>query len=233
MNTCVCDRCQTRWSQWLSQNRPELDPLAPEVFLDDPLNHLEHYNAWWYFRANLTTQWYTAARQRILESIVKHGSRSGVKPYFASYTGPSYFSSIKENFMNGAEVAGVFDRIFPMLYASGDDVREGVLRLVRIAGKQHTFATLNMGLARSDRGVWRPGELRAQMRNRVAPCHQLHVYGQHENLGSQAPRTTAGADRRLHGEKNGTGPGSADVSTHCTFGAMRSVEVGSVRPKFV
>ena len=163
MDTCLCDRCKARWKEWLPIHRPDLEPASPEKFLDDPLGHQDHYDAWWYFRANLVTEWYQAARKRIHASIDKYGARSGAQPWFASYTGPVGYSNIKDNFMNAAETAGVFDKIMPMYYSGGYSLRREIRKLVRAAGREYTYGSLNMGTARSDRRVWQPGEVRAQM----------------------------------------------------------------------
>ena len=98
MDTCVCARCKGRWKTWLAKKRPGLQPMMPEVFLDDPLNHLQQYQAWWLFRASLVTEWYAAAREQFEKSVKKHRSQSSDKVRIVSYTGPSEFSQIKSSY---------------------------------------------------------------------------------------------------------------------------------------
>ncbi|KKM81954.1 hypothetical protein LCGC14_1324630, partial [marine sediment metagenome] len=163
MDTCVCERCKGLWKTWLAKKRPGLQPVMPEVFLDDPLNHLQQYQAWWMFRASLVTEWYAAARGQFVKSVRKHRSQSTDRVRIASYTSPAEFSHIKSSYANPAELAGIWDRIAPMYYETGYDVRRHMRSLVRAVGRKHAYATLCMGEARRNRWIWRPGELRAQM----------------------------------------------------------------------
>ena len=163
MDTCICDRCKERWSEWLGRRRPHLEVVDPQVFLDDPLGYPDHFDAWWFFRANLVTEWYQAAREHIKASIDKHGARSGAEPWFASYTGAVGLSNIKDNFLNVAETGQVFDRIMPMYYSGGYALRREIRKLIRAAGREVSYASLNMGEARADRRMWKPGENRAHI----------------------------------------------------------------------
>ena len=163
MNTCVCERCKGRWSEWLGNQRPHLDPVAPEIFLDDPFGYGDHFDAWWFFRANLVTEWYEAAREQFYSSVEKRGSHSSRKPWFGTYTGAVGMSNIKDNFVNVAETGGVFDRIMPMYYSGGYHLRVEIRKLIRAAGREYSYASLNMGEARADRRMWKPGENRAHI----------------------------------------------------------------------
>ena len=163
MNTCVCDRCRGLWSEWLGERRPHLEVVDPQVLLDDPLGYPNHFDAWWFFRAHLVTEWYEAAGEHIDAAIKKHGARSGVEPWFATYTGAVGLSNIKDNFVNVAETGRVFDRIMPMYYSGGLNLRTEIRKLIRAAGREVTYASLNMGEARADRRMWKPGENRAHI----------------------------------------------------------------------
>ncbi|MAE64385.1 MAG: hypothetical protein CMJ18_08940 [Phycisphaeraceae bacterium] len=163
MNTCLCDRCKGRWADWLGERRLQLEVVDPQVFLDDPLGYPDHFKAWWFFRAHLVTQWYEAAGSHVAACIRKHGSRSGRAPWFATYTGAVGMSNIKDNFLNVAETGRVFDRIMPMYYSGGFHLRRELRKLIRAAGREVSYASLNMGEARADRRMWRPGENRTHM----------------------------------------------------------------------
>ena len=163
MNTCLCDRCKDRWGGWLSEHRAQLKVVDPQVFLDDPLGYPDHFDAWWFFRANLVTEWYEAAAEHIDACIEKYGSRSSVEPWFATYTGAVGLSNIKDNFLNVAETGQVFDRIMPMYYSGGFALRREIRKLIRAAGREVSYASLNMGEARADRRMWKPGENRAHI----------------------------------------------------------------------
>jgi len=163
MDTGLGEDAKKRWVQWLAERRPGLQPVMPEVLMDDPLNNIEQYQAWWMFRASLVTEWYAAAREQFEESVKKYNSKSSDKLWIASYTGPSEFSRIKSSYANPAELAGIWDRIAPMYYKPSYDVRHYMQTLVRAVGRKYAYATLSMGQDRVNRFVWRPGEVRPQM----------------------------------------------------------------------
>jgi len=163
INTCACERCRQRWVEWLARNRPELPPVKPEVFLDDPLAYLEQYNAWFFFRADLVKEWYQAGWEEFVKAVKKYQGKSTAVPKFFSYTGPAGFDSVKESFMNPAAMAGLFDRIMPMFYEDGFALRRHIRELVDAVGREHAYAALCTGEPGSSRFEWQPGEHRAMM----------------------------------------------------------------------
>ena len=163
MDTGLGEDAKQRWVQWLAERRPGLQPVMPDVLMDDPLNNMEQYQAWWMFRASLVAEWYAAARQQFEKSVKKYNSKSTDELWIGSYTGPSEFSYIKSSYANPSELAGIWDRIAPMYYEPSYDLRHHMQSLVRAVGRKHAYATPNMGEARDNRMEWRPGEVRPQM----------------------------------------------------------------------
>jgi len=163
MDTGLTERYKKQWAQWLETYHPDLSLVMPEVFLDDPLNYFEHYQAWWFFHGDLIREWYVEGRKKFISSVRKHNAKSSREFLIGSYTGPASLAHVKTSFMNPAAMTDVFDRIMPMFYEEAIDLRSHIRELVRAVGREHAGAALCMGTARSDRWVWRPGEVRAQI----------------------------------------------------------------------
>lgn len=163
MNIGATDEAKQRWTQWLAKNRPGLEPIMPEVFLDDPLGHMEQYQAWWMFRSELVAEWYAAAREQFERSVKQHNAQSTRQLWIGSYTGPAEFSQIKSSFLNPSDMVGIWDRIAPMYYESAEEIRRDIKNLVRAIGREHAYAALCMGEGRADRWEWRPGEIKPQL----------------------------------------------------------------------
>ena len=155
MDGCVCASCQNSWRDWLLKNRPGLSFRDPVTVLDDPINNLEHYNAWWYFRANQLTEWYRDMQAVFRESIAK----TSLQRRFVMSAGTPGLRSVKSQRLNFVELSDIFDCMSPQYYTNAENVGKKTRELVSAVGRDKACPYLCPG----ERFEWRPGEFRAQI----------------------------------------------------------------------
>jgi len=159
----MSDNTKKQWAEWMRVNYPELKVVMPEIILDDPINHLKEYNAWWLFRMSLMTEWYAEVRKRFVNQAVKHTGKSNEKPWMSAQIGRPVMSKGKTDLYNYNKLLEVFDYFSPQLYMNAYEIRSQVADLVRVVGKEKALPLLCMGEARTNRDQWKKGEVKAQI----------------------------------------------------------------------
>ena len=164
LDTCVCERCQRRWHEWMSVEHPELEAVSPEQSLADPIGHREQYELWFDFRAMLLREWYIAAKKVFLHECQRRPvGRDARAPWFSSYTGCAGRGSVKNSAFDPAIMGDTIEKIFPMLYIPTGALRRQVSELVAATSRETAGAALCAGQPSEYRWVWAPGEIQAQM----------------------------------------------------------------------
>jgi hypothetical protein len=162
MNLDFSDETCELWKQWLAANRPDLKYVQPQIVYDDPLNHREHFDAWWLFRASLMKAWYAEARQRSLEHAEANGDAAKAT-WMTLAVGRPAFATMKTDLYNYRDLFDVFTYFSPQLYMDAHDIRTETRDLVAAVGRDRAVPLLCMGESRADRFEWQPGEIRAQI----------------------------------------------------------------------
>lgn len=146
---CFCPRCLERFESTRAKERPDLAPLDPRVFEEDPGKHPEYHALWESFRISLGT----AMFKRYRDEYARRLEESGV-----TGTGPEKLlignydvtpGKIYHQFQRFEEqyAAGAINLCMPSLYYGGDAKRvgEGVRAVRRVLGNSRILPWLSGG----------------------------------------------------------------------------------------
>jgi hypothetical protein len=153
---CVCPRCEARWRQWLAENRPGLDYRGPGEVLTDRDQLPEHWRAWLWFRASLTTERYRLYKEELARAVAQYGAQSSPKPLIGWWAGAAEDWTLLMCMQDGRSLADTIDQVIPQLYFRYDipprRFRELIRRQCWALGGRNCYA----GIDSDDRAEERP-----------------------------------------------------------------------------
>ncbi|MBI4025302.1 MAG: hypothetical protein HY360_10010 [Verrucomicrobia bacterium] len=113
---CVCPRCEDRWKKWLKENRPALKHLSPEEIIADQAEFPEHWRAWLWFRASLTTERYKLYKEELEKAVAKYGAHSSPKPLLGWWAGAVDDATLEGCMQDGRALANTIDQVILQHY---------------------------------------------------------------------------------------------------------------------
>ncbi len=84
---CVGDRCTARWQAWLPVHRPDLEYHTPLDVITNRVDLPEHYQAWLWFRAFLSTERFAYFKQEFDHAVTNNVELAGVPPMLSWWAG--------------------------------------------------------------------------------------------------------------------------------------------------
>ena len=115
-HVCICSRCETRWKEWLARQYPELEYASPGAVYKSREDYPEHYRAWVWFMASLTTERYRIYKGQIEKAVKGHGANSSSKPLLSWWAGAAEDATLMHNQQDARGLAQTIDYLFPQLY---------------------------------------------------------------------------------------------------------------------
>lgn len=114
---CVCPRCEARWKEWLKVNRPGLKYVGIREVITRKDELPDHYRAWLWFRASLTTERYRIYKKELQRAVVQAGGPgSSPRPLLGWWAGAAEDYTLERCMQDGRALADVIDQIIPQLY---------------------------------------------------------------------------------------------------------------------
>jgi len=114
---CVCPRCEKRWKQWLPLHRPLLEYRSAQEVVANYEQMPDHWRAWTWFRASLTTERYSIIKEELVKAVAEHGANSSPRPMLGWWSGhvdPN--DGVSKRHQDGRGLAEVIDYVMPMVY---------------------------------------------------------------------------------------------------------------------
>jgi hypothetical protein len=117
VTACVCPRCEARWREWLKANRPGLEYVSPREVITRKDELPDHYRAWLWFRASLTTERYAIYKQELERAVAQAGGPgSSPKPLIGWWAAAAEDYTLERCMQDGRALADVIDQVIPQLY---------------------------------------------------------------------------------------------------------------------
>ncbi len=113
---CVCPRCVARWKQWLPANRPGLEYLDPKEIITHQADHPDHWRAWLWFRASLTTERYRIYKDELERAAARAKTHSSPRPLIGWWAAAADDYTLTVCMQDARSLADVIDQTIPQLY---------------------------------------------------------------------------------------------------------------------
>ena len=115
-NMCICERCEARWKEWLAKQYPELEYVSPgEVYKNREEYYPEHYRAWQWFMASLTTERYKIYKEELEKAVDKYDAKSSPRALLSWWAGAAEYGTLRGQ-QDGRGLSQTIDYLFLQLY---------------------------------------------------------------------------------------------------------------------
>jgi hypothetical protein len=119
---CFCDRCKTKFNDYLAKNHPELTYIDPTVFEQTPAKYKELDEAWWQFKTDQVADVYKAIKQTMNEYKNPENKKRKLLVYVDASVGEGRYGAISTRLTDYAKLAKHVDCLIPMVYTVNSEV---------------------------------------------------------------------------------------------------------------